>query len=151
MARVPNPERARGTGERARRIAEPTLYDAAMRASLLVVVSAVLISACGGVPKEKRLDFATVQTLNPGVDGRWVLEEFPQASGVQRDASGKIRRLSYGVTDPQGKPQTLDLVFDENEILVRKDYSGRLLRPNLPTLTGPREVQTQPGRGAAPR
>jgi hypothetical protein len=123
-----------------------------MRATLLAAAAALLLSACGSTPKDRRLDFATVQALNPGVDGKWVLEEFPQARDVGRDANGKIRRLSYAVTDPQGKPQTLNLMFDEQEVLVRKQYSGPLLRPELGEGVGaPQDVQTQPGRGAPTR
>jgi hypothetical protein len=116
-----------------------------MRALLVLPVPLLFLGACGSTPKDTRLDYATVQTLNPGVDGRWVLEEFPQAGGVQRDASGMIRRLSYGVTDPAGKPQTLDLIFDAQEVLVRKDYSGRLLRPTNPELDAPRDVNRVDG------
>jgi hypothetical protein len=122
-----------------------------MRATLLAAAAAILVSACGSTPKDRRLDFATVQTLNPGVDGKWVLEEFPQASNVDRDANGKIRRIDYGVTDPQGRPQTLNLMFDEQEVLVRKQYSGPLLRPELGGVSAPHDVQTQPGRGAPTR
>jgi hypothetical protein len=122
-----------------------------MRASLLVVLPLVFAGACGGTPRERRLDFATVQTLNPGVDGRWVLEEFPQATNVERDARGRIRQVSYGVTDPQGKAQTLTLHFDENEVLTRKQYSGPLVRPRLVDVGAPPDVQVQPGRGTPAR
>ena len=98
----------------------------------LAPLYALLLVGCGGMAAERRLSYANVQTLNPGVDGRWVLDEFPQASGVDRGPDGRIRRLSYGVTDPQGKPQTLNLWFDEREVLQRKDYSGPVVRP-LPT------------------
>ena len=122
-----------------------------MRAIVFAAAAAILVSACGSTPKDRRLDFATVQTLNPGVDGKWVLEEFPQANNVDRDANGKIRRIDYGVTDPQGRPQTLNLMFDEQEVLVRKQYSGPLLRPELGGVSAPVDVQTQPGRGAPTR
>jgi hypothetical protein len=98
----------------------------------LALLAALLLTSCGGLAASRRISYANVQTLNPGVDGRWVLEEFPEPSGVDRGPDGRIQRLSYGVTDPQGKPQTLNLWFDEHEVLQRKDYSGRVLRP-LPT------------------
>jgi hypothetical protein len=93
------------------------------------VASLLCLAACGCSGGAKRISYATVQTLNPGVDARWVLEEFPNARGVDRGPDGRIRSLQYGVDDPRGKRQTLVLHFDEHETLTRKDYSGRLVRP----------------------
>ena len=105
------------------------------RASALLALLAPALAACGTVAPDKRLSYATVQALNPGVDGKWVLEEFPNTQRVERDPSGKIQRISYGVLDPQGKSKTLTLWFDQNEVLQRKEYSGQLVRP--PPITPP--------------
>jgi hypothetical protein len=95
----------------------------------LAPLAFVLLAGCGSVSSERRITYATVQTLNPGVDGEWILEEFPQASGVSRRPDGRLQRVQYRVEDPQGRGQTLVLHFDEFGVLERKDYSGRLLRP----------------------
>ena len=92
------------------------------RASALLALLAPALAACGTVAPDKRLSYATVQALNPGVDGKWVLEEFPNTQRVERDPSGKIQRISYGVLDPQGKSKTLTLWFDQNEVLQRKVF-----------------------------
>lgn len=89
----------------------------------------LLLASCAGAAEQQRLSFATVQTLNPGVDARWVLEEFPSARGIDRGPEGRIRRIEYGVEDPQGKRRNLVLHFDEQEVLTHKQYSGRLVRP----------------------
>lgn len=101
-------------------------------APAVLAVLAAALAGCGSVAPDARLSYANVQTLNPGVDGRWVLEEFPQAAAVERDGAGRLRRLSYGVTDPTGKPRDLTLWFDANEVLERKEYSGTLVRPKAP-------------------
>ena len=87
-----------------------------------------LLAGCGSVSPSKHMSFATVQALNPGVDGRWILEEFP-GGAAQRDGQGRLKRLTYTVDDPRGKSHPLVLDFDEHEILVKKDYGGPLVRP----------------------
>jgi hypothetical protein len=94
-----------------------------------LAVLALLLTACGMMPTDERITYATVQTLNPGVDGAWILQEHPEARNVVRAANGRVQRLEYRVTDPQGRGQTLVLHFDEFGILERKEYSGRLLKP----------------------
>ena len=120
-----------------------------MRAVRLVLVPSVLglvLASCGSVAPDKRLSYANVQTLNPGVDGRWVLEEFPNATEVRRDEAGRLDRLSYAVTDPQGKPRSVTLWFDDREVLERKEYSGPLVRP--PPMTS--GVGSGPAGASAP-
>ncbi|MEZ6009469.1 MAG: hypothetical protein R3F05_17145 [Planctomycetota bacterium] len=91
-----------------------------------------LAAACGSFagPTDKGLSFATMQAMNPGVEGEWLLREYPDAREVQRDPrTGRLRRLAYWVNDPAGDNRPLVLWFDENGILTRKDYGGPLLRP----------------------
>ena len=96
---------------------------------VLLLPALLLLAACGALTNERRIGFATVQTLNPGVDGRWILQEYPEVRRVTRRPDGRLERLEYGVNDPQGRSQQLVLHFDEHEILSRKEYSGRLVRP----------------------
>jgi len=89
----------------------------------------VLLAGCGSISKDNRITYATVQSLNAGVDGEWILHEYPQARGVSRRPDGRLERVEYRVDDPQGHGQTLVLHFDEYGVLARKDYSGQLLKP----------------------
>jgi hypothetical protein len=80
-------------------------------------------------PGTRGLTFAQAQALNPGVDGEWILAEYPTARQVQRHPNGRLRSLGYWVEDPAGKQRPLMLHFDESGVLVRKQYGGPLIRP----------------------
>lgn len=126
-----------------------------MRSHLPACVLSLALSACGSVGPlgPRRMSFATVQTLNAGVDGRWILEEFPDAT-VERGPDGRLRRLAYAVEDPQGKGQRVTLTLDEREVLVRKEYSGNLVRADTPDPDAARHTAAPGGRavvGGAPR
>lgn len=107
-----------------------------MRAPLLLLLLALPAAACGSTRKgglqRPTLSFGVVQTLNPGVDGRWILEEFPEARSVERAPDGRLTRLTYDVLDPQGRSRRVVLEMDASEVLLRKDYSGPLVRPTSP-------------------
>ena len=96
--------------------------------ALLVVLG---LSGCGtfAAPTDKHMSYAVVQALNPGVDGEWVLSEYPYAREVQRRPDGSLRSLGYWVDDPQGKSRPLMLHFDAAGVLVQKQYGGPHVRP----------------------
>lgn len=110
----------------------------------LLALLACLAAGCGSVGEDRRLTYATVQSLNPGVDGRWVLEEFPQAQGISRRPDGSLERLQYRVVDPHGHGQRLTLHFDEFGVLARKEYSGTLIKPLDPDAQAGRGVTGKP-------
>jgi hypothetical protein len=97
----------------------------------LALLSALLVAGCRSIagPTTDSLSFADMQSLNPGVSGSWILAEHPYARDVDRGPDGRIRRLTYWVTDPNGKPRGLVLRFDANEVLVEKQYGGPIVRP----------------------
>jgi len=97
----------------------------------VTLLAALLLLAGCAAGKGGRLSYANVQSLNPGVSARWVLQEFPQGQ-VARGPDGKVRSIRYRVTDPRGSPQTLELGFDANEMLREKRYSGGVVRPGGP-------------------
>ena len=106
--------------------------------ALLVAVSAVAsvvggasLAGCAGGPSG-RLSFAQMQSLNPGVTAGWVLEEYPFAN-PEHGPDGRVRTIRLPVTDPQGRAQSVTLVFDANEVLVEKRYSGPIVRPTTTT------------------
>ncbi len=129
------------------RAPSPAAPCAAARAAVGTLVLGLLASACGSVGPlgPRRMTFATVQTLNPGVDGRWILDEFPEAT-VERGPDGRLRRLSYAVEDPQAKSQRVTLHLDANEVLARKEYSGGLVRPDTPDPDAARYTAAPGGR-----
>jgi hypothetical protein len=96
-------------------------------ALLLVLMVLLGVTACAG-PFSKKLSYANVQSLNPGLEASWILEEFPFGQ-VTRTADDRVESIVYNVTDPHGKNQTLYLGFDERGILRDKRYSGRVLMP----------------------
>ena len=91
----------------------------------------VLLCGCSSVasPTADTLSFAQMQALNPGVDGEWILSEYPFARDVQRRSDGSLARMGYWVTDPQGKTRPLMLHFDGTGTLQQKQYGGPLVRP----------------------
>lgn len=101
-----------------------------MRAALLLAVLLAL-PACGtfASPTEQQLSYAQVQAFNPGVEGAWILSEYPNARNVSRRPDGTLRSLGYWVDDPQGRSRPLMLHFDERGILIRKEYGGPHVRP----------------------
>jgi len=116
------------------------MYDQPMRPArprravrfLAALLALPVVAACGSFagPTDEGLSFATMQALNPGVDGEWLLREHPDVREVERDPrTGRVRRLAYWVKDPAGDNRPLVLWFDANGILARKDYGGPLLRP----------------------
>ena len=102
-----------------------------MRALLLVASVLLLLpglGGCAGGPGQRRLTYAQVQALNPGVDVDWVLREYPGANQT-RDAAGRVRRMEFAVVDPYGKGQSLFLEFDPSGTCTRKQYTGAVVRP----------------------
>jgi len=104
----------------------------------------VLLAGCGSLSSERRITYATVQSLNPGVDGEWILSEYPQARSVTRRPDGRLQRMEYRVEDPQGRGQQVVLHFDEFGVLARREYSGRLLRPLDPDPEAGRGITGKP-------
>ena len=105
--------------------------------TLLLLGSLLLTTvACGSTnsygPPGRRMSFAAMQSINPGVEGEWIVEEFPFARGVNRRTDGSLQMASYEVQDPQGKNRRLTLHFDQTGMLVRKQYAGPLIRPPEP-------------------
>lgn len=104
-----------------------------MRAALLVLLALAPagLSGCGtfAAPTDDQLSYATVQALNPGVDGEWILSEYPFARQVNRRGNGTIQSLGYWVDDPQGRNRPLMLHFDERGVLREKQYGGPHVRP----------------------
>lgn len=75
------------------------------------------------------MSFASMQMLNEGVDGEWILAEYPDTREVRRRPDGTLQRLTYWVNDPQGRGRGLVMHFDETGTLTRKDYGGPVVRP----------------------
>jgi hypothetical protein len=97
------------------------------RPLLLLAVAALLVACArtGG----RTLSFAQMQSMNPGVSGDWMLQEFPFADRVSRWPDGKVRELTYGVTDPNGKARRVTMVFDNQGVMTEKRYTGAYVRP----------------------
>ncbi len=106
-----------------------------MPRALLPCLCACLLAACTtfAAPTESQMSFATMQSLNPGVDGEWILAEYPYARDVTRRPGGRLQSMGYWVQDPQGTSRPLMLHFDAQGRLVRKEYGGPLVRPPEPT------------------
>ena len=102
-----------------------------MRIALLLLALLLVLPACGSFasPTQDQLSYAQVQALNVGVEGDWILSEFPFARNVVRRSDGTICSLGYWVDDPQGRSRPLMLHFDANGILERKQYGGPHVRP----------------------
>jgi hypothetical protein len=100
--------------------------------------ASLLLCACGsnGGPGGRRMNFAAMQAINPGVEGEWVVAEFPFARNVTRRPDGSLQSLGYLVEDPLGKGRPLMLHFDETGMLTRKQYGGPLVRPPPPDAVG---------------
>ncbi len=103
---------------------------------LLIVVTALWLlcvplvgCSAGRLPGQKSMSFAAMQMLNEGVDGDWILAEYPDARQVERRPDGSLQRLTYWVNDPQGQGRGLVMHFDETGTLTRKDYGGPVVRP----------------------
>jgi hypothetical protein len=116
-----------------------------VRRSALVLGLLAAAAGCANPvagPGARTLTYAQVQSLNPGVPARWILEEFPFARDVRRDADGRVLSMGYWVEDPLGKTRGLVLRFDERERLAEKAYGGPHVRPpepgGLPTPQGGR-------------
>ncbi len=93
------------------------------------VLPALLLSACAANPVARRLTYAEVQAINPGVRAQWLEDEYPFGRVLARWPDGTPRQTSYLVTDPAGHGQTLTLDFDPSGTLVARRYSGPVLRP----------------------
>ena len=94
---------------------------------LAIAVAVAALGACGSGPSSA-LSFGQMQSLNPGVSAEWILEEYPFAR-AERGPDGRVRTIRMPVQDPQGKSHSVALVFDANEVLVEKRYSGPIVRP----------------------
>jgi len=102
-----------------------------MQRFLTLLLFALALAACasgGRGPADDALSFAAMQSINPGVDGEWILAEYPFARQVRRHPNGRVQFLGYTVEDPQGKSRPLALNFDENGILASKEYGGPIIR-----------------------
>jgi len=100
-----------------------------MARSLLLASLFCFLIGCGGGLGGGGLTLANAQALNPGLSASWLLQEYPQGRIRERWPNGQPRRISYRVTDPAGKGQTLLLEFNRQGIATGKKYSGRMLRP----------------------
>ncbi len=94
--------------------------------SLLLAALLSLLAGCGGGLGGGGLTLANVQALNPGLTSSWLLEEYPQGKIRARWPNGQPRQISYRVTDPAGKGQTLLLEFNQQGIATGTQYSGRM-------------------------
>lgn len=121
-----------------------------------VVFASVLTLGLGGCgstkgPGARRMSFSSMQAINPGVDGEWVIAEYPNARNVSRWPDGRLKSLGYNVEDPQGKRRPLMLHFDQTGTLARKQYGGPVVRPPPPQQTDFKVFgANQPGAAAAP-
>ncbi len=102
-----------------------------MRVAALLLALLLPLPGCGSFasPTQNQLSYAQVQAFNPGVEGAWILSEYPFARNVVRRADGSLCSMGYWVDDPQGRNRPLMLHFDERGILVRKQYGGPHVRP----------------------
>lgn len=102
-----------------------------MRVAALLLVVLLVVPGCGSFasPTSNQLTYAQVQAFNPGVEGEWILSEYPFARDVVRRADGSICSMGFWVDDPQGRSRPLMLHFDANGILERKEYGGPHVRP----------------------
>ena len=102
-----------------------------MRARSLFSVALLVLAGCGSfaAPTDDQLSYAQVQAFNEGLEGAWVLSEYPFARNVARWPNGEVRSLGYWVDDPQGRNRPLMLHFDQRGLLVRKQYGGPHVRP----------------------
>ena len=98
----------------------------------------LLLSACTmfAEPTATMMSFASMQSLQPGVDGEWILAEYPYARNITRSPAGRLRSMGYWVDDPHGTSRPLMLHFDAEGRLVDKQYGGPLVRPPEKTESG---------------
>ena len=105
------------------------------RVGVLLLGAVLFLGACQNLPspipgsRGERLSFAQMQALNPGVQGEWIVQEYPFARDVQRRSDGTLQQLTYVVEDPQGSREDVVLLFDNRGTLVRKHYEGPIVRP----------------------
>jgi len=124
---------------------------------LVLCVGASCLAGCGSTsgPGAKRMSFANMQAINPGVDSEWLLAEYPFARNVNRRPDGSLKSLGYNVDDPQGKSRPVMFHFDTTGTLERKQYGGPVIRPPPPQavdfgIQGSR-TSTTPGRPPPPK
>jgi len=102
-----------------------------LRSALLLPFLLSGLAGCGSVasPTASKMTYASMQAINPGVDGDWILSEYPFARNIKRRRDGSLLSLGYWIEDPQGQTRPLMLHFDAENILVRKQYGGPNVRP----------------------
>ncbi|MDF1702061.1 MAG: hypothetical protein P1V36_12965 [Planctomycetota bacterium] len=102
-----------------------------MRAASLILLASLLLPGCGSFagPTDRQMSYAAVQQMNPGVEGEWILSEYPFARNIVRRGDGTLCSMGYWVDDPYGKSRPLMLHFDERGVLSRKQYGGPHVRP----------------------
>ncbi len=120
-----------------------------LRGSLALLLLPCVLAACAG--QSRKLTYAQVQALNPGIPASWILEEYPGGRATNRP-NGVPETITYAVTDPTGRGETLTLAFDECGILSQKSYSGRPVRPaqQAPPQPAPACPPCGPGQGPRP-
>ncbi|MHC5011635.1 MAG: hypothetical protein ACYTG6_11935 [Planctomycetota bacterium] len=101
------------------------------RLRLLSLITGLVLAGCASNPFSDTLSYGQAQTLNPGLTADWVLAEYPFGT-VTRGQGNRVESIRYTVRDPHGSTQTLVLFFDAQGILRRRQYSGRVLRPEAP-------------------
>ena len=72
-----------------------------MRVAALLLVVLLVVPGCGSFasPTSNQLTYAQVQAFNPGVEGEWILSEYPFARDVVRRADGSICSMGFWVDD----------------------------------------------------
>lgn len=99
-------------------------------AAVLPLPLVLALAACSGLGSPGReLAFADVQAVQTGLTASQVLDAYGQPASVARAPDGRVRTMEYAAQDARGSGGRLVLEFDEREVLVRKRYSGAVLRP----------------------
>lgn len=106
------------------------------RASRVPLLGALALAAagCGGMKtiggrSGNELTFAQVQAIHPGQTAAQILDAFPEPGRSRRGPSGKVEALDYAAFDAKQGKARLVLEFDEREVLVRREFTGAILKP----------------------
>ena len=99
------------------------------RSLLAVFVLGALLSCKSGIGKSNDLSFGQVQAIQTGITAAQVLDAFGAPMRTDRGPDGKVTRMLYPALDAKQSREHLDLEFDANEVLVRKTFSGKVVKP----------------------